>query len=125
MGGLWSPDNIDQFRSANSAGYCAQANKGNCYFCRFEQATCSYRGSYNKVFGLSSIHDMNTKFMFKRVGTEICGYTNGNKQGCYSQKQAGPMYGAIQNDGGSSRNLHQCYWKLSVSESKDGKPAYN
>ena len=96
------------------------------YFCRFEQTSCSFRGSYNAVFMIDGIHDMNSKFMFKRTGDQICAFVNGAQRGCYSQKQAGPMYGAIQNDGGSSRNLHQCYWKVGSSTSdKDGKVQYN
>merc|ERR1711937_138222 len=111
--GLWDQASSSHFRSSNSAGYCAQASSGSCYFCRFEQSTCSFRGGYGKVFGLNNIHDMNARFMFKRVNGEICGYMNDKKQGCYPQKTSAPMYGAIQNDGGSSRNMHKCYYKTS------------
>merc|ERR1712150_44298 len=116
---VWDGASVSQFRSSNSAGHCAQARTGLCYFCRFEQSTCSYRGSYDKRFGLANIHDQNTRFMFKRVGDVICAYTNDKQQGCYSHKTKKDMYGAIMNDGGSSRNLHKCYYKTS-----SGKASY-
>lgn len=109
--GVWDETSYSQFSSGNSAGYCAQASKGNCFFCRFEQTSCSQRGSYSSLFSLSGIHDLNARFMFKRIGTQICAYINGNKKGCLPGSHSGPMYGAIQNDGGSSRNMHKCYYK--------------
>jgi len=121
--GLWGADAIAQFKSANSAGYCAQASSGHCYFCRFESSRCSYRGSYDPIFGLAGIHAENTMFKLVRKGGEICGYTAGVKRGCYKQKYTGDMYGTIQNDGGTSRNLHKCYYKpLVVTGAKGNFP---
>lgn len=109
--GLWGTNAVSKFKSGNSAGYCAQASSGNCYFCRFEGASCAFRGSYSAVFSLPNIHDENTEFKFVRKAGQICGYTKGVKRGCYSQKYTGDMYGAVQNDGGSSRNLHRCFYR--------------
>lgn len=109
--GLWDSASYSQFKSSNSAGYCAQANKGSCYFCRFEASRCSYRGSYDQVFAIT-MHADGLDFMFKREGDEICGYVQGKLSGCYSQKTTAPLYGAVMNDGGSSRNMRNCYWKL-------------
>merc|ERR1719498_548488 len=90
--GLWDASSYSQFKSSNSAGYCAQANSGNCYFCRFEASRCSFRGSYNSIFGID-VHADGTDFMFKREGDEICGYVKGKLAGCYSQKTSAPLYG--------------------------------
>ena len=55
-----------------------------------------------------------------RIKGEICVWVKGSKRGCYSQKHTGDMYGAIQNDGGSSRHLDNCYYKPIGEQVKKG-----
>merc|ERR1712113_23632 len=114
--GLWDGVAAPHFRSQNSNGNCVYTQHGSCYFCRFEANRCAFRGTQDPTFGLSGINDNNARFMLKRVDGTICAYINDKKKGCFSQKTTRDLYGAVHNDGGSSRNMKNCYYKTSSNK---------